>query len=113
MSMAVAGGAVRLSRGLWQRAKGSSTEVDAEESASDPLPQKDKELEDDNIPAIETTLPELVERIDYELPEGFTESKLGYASLTSHTSYWNNQDLAMFIMSQLLTKETHKSEFSS
>ena len=49
----------------------------------------------------EVDVAQLDDRIDYELPEGFTERKLGYASLTSHTSYWNNQDLAMFVMTKL------------
>ena len=43
----------------------------------------------------------LDERIDYELQEGFTERKLGYASFTSHTSYWRNQDLACFVLTKL------------
>jgi len=108
--MAVAGGAARLGRGLWHRAKGSNnTEVDAEDPVSDSLANKDTESDDENIPIMNSSVPELVERIDYELPEGFTESKLGYASLTSHTSYWNNQDLAMFVMSRLLTEEARHS----
>jgi len=49
----------------------------------------------------EENLPCLDERIDYELQEGFTERKLGYASFTSHTSYWRNQDLACFVLTKL------------
>ena len=109
--MAVAGGAARLGRGLWQRAKRSNSELDEEGSISDAAPQKDSESdrEDYLSQLMDVSLPE---RIDYELPESFTESKLGYASLTSHTSYWNNQDLAMFVMSQLLTEEAHSSDLS-
>nr|XP_039248679.1 phospholipase DDHD1-like [Styela clava] len=40
-------------------------------------------------------------RLDYELQEGFTESRLGYASITSHTSYWNSQDVALFVLMQI------------
>ena len=104
--MAVAGGAAKLSRGLWHRAKRNQAEEE-EVSASEPTSSKETIEEGATLPDVQ--LPELAERIDYELPEGFTESKLGYASLTSHTSYWNNQDLAMFIMTKLLTEENHSS----
>merc|ERR1739838_660786 len=36
-------------------------------------------------------------RMDYVLQEGMAESKLGYGALTSHSSYWRNQDLAYFV----------------
>ena len=107
--MAVAGGAAKLSRGLWHRAKRNQAEEE-EVSASEPTSSKETESEiEEGATLPDVQLPELAERIDYELPEGFTESKLGYASLTSHTSYWNNQDLAMFIMTKLLTEENHSS----
>lgn len=99
----MAGGAARLSRGLWHRARKSSDAED-DENFSECVTRQEVDGEEENIP--EATEKQLVERIDYELPEGFTESKLGYASLTSHTSYWNNQDLAMFVMSQLHSQAT-------
>ena len=49
--------------------------------------------------------PKLARRLDYQLPAGFTERKLGYAAFTSHTSYWFNQDLASFVINQLITEE--------
>ena len=104
--MAVAGGAARLGRGLWHRARSSPTDLEDDATAPTSL---DHEAEKECREPVEASLPELADRIDFELPEGFTESKLGYASLTSHTSYWNNQDLAMFIMTQLLTGKLHGS----
>ncbi|XP_076812132.1 phospholipase DDHD1-like [Clavelina lepadiformis] len=96
----MAGGAVRIGRGVWSRVRGGSM--------NQVLPQDEDQIEVDTAtaPLIERREDEedaaqLEDRIDYELPEGFTERKLGYASLTSHTSYWNNQDLAMFVMTKL------------
>nr|CAB3236623.1 phospholipase DDHD1-like [Phallusia mammillata] len=94
MSNAVTGGAVRLGRGLWSKARGNSVtsnngaEIDGESPPADEQNQPEPEID-------------LEERIDYELPEGFTERKLGYASFTSHTSYWTNQDLGMFLLTKL------------
>lgn len=49
---------------------------------------------------------QLAHRLDYELQEGFTESRLGYASITSHTSYWGNQDVAFFVLMQIHPEAT-------
>ena len=107
MSIAVAGGAARLGRGLWHRTKQSSDlEEDENFTACVGHQESDGEKERDPAEVTGVDQAQLSERIDFELPEGFTESKLGYASLTSHTSYWNNQDLAMFVMSQLHTQST-------
>lgn len=96
MSSAVAGGAVRFGRDLWTKARGNSIQ---ESDGSVLVPVK----EEAPAPPPPTTKPVIHEvpasdRIDYELQEGFTERKLGYASFTSHTSYWTNQDLGMFVL---------------
>lgn len=71
------------------------------------LPKSESPKKQQNVdcPQTDTTFylgsVQLENRIDYELQEGFTESRLGYASFTSHTSYWGNNDVALFILMQI------------
>uniref|UniRef100_F7AL38 DDHD domain-containing protein n=1 Tax=Ciona intestinalis TaxID=7719 RepID=F7AL38_CIOIN len=100
VSNVVAGGASRIG-GLWSSARGNSSNS---LNIKTPNPvQVDGEENKEEI-SLDT-------RLDYELQEGFTESKLGYASFTSHTSYWSNQDLSMFLLTELY-KETREPVFS-
>lgn len=43
---------------------------------------------------------ELEHRLDFQLKEGKMENSY-IAALTSHTSYWTNMDVALFILSQI------------
>ena len=49
---------------------------------------------------ITVILSELDHRIDFQLREGKMENAY-IAALTSHTSYWNRFDIALFIMTQI------------
>ena len=40
-------------------------------------------------------------RLDFQLKEGKMESTY-LATLTSHTSYWSNCDVALFVLSRIL-----------
>ena len=94
----------RIAQGWWNK-KSSENSFDeiSEAAASDTLPLGSMETEEsvNDEDTSSNQLPCLDERIDYELQEGFTERKLGYASFTSHTSYWKNQDLAFFVLTKL------------
>ena len=90
----------RITQGWWNKKSNENSFDEMSMSVTDTLPLGSMEQESDG----ETTsvnMPSLDERIDYELQEGFTERKLGYASFTSHTSYWKNQDLACFVLTKL------------
>lgn len=145
----ISGGAFRVGKAIWGRARGSSSSniksadavsidasfigdeelddindsasgMDGEGSISSvgsnsPVMQKEFRQTNNiiNIKKPQTCEPEvqsdtvsnnalgLEYRLDYELLEGFTESRLGYASITSHTSYWNSQDVALFVLMQI------------
>ena len=43
---------------------------------------------------------ELEHRLDYQINEGKMEN-VYISAVTSHTSYWSNQDVALFILQQL------------
>ena len=53
-------------------------------------------------------LTELEQRLDFQLREGKMEHAY-LAALTAHTSYWLNQDVAMFMMTQLFSEYGPKS----
>lgn len=135
---AISGGAARVGKALWGRARGSPTPVKSKEISSLPEVQDNhdsthdtcdedgKPVNDDqrtvgnsdSISKIHSgsfavDAMELEYRLDYELQEGFTESKLGYASLTSHTSYWGNQDVALFLLMQIHPPSTMNQNLKS
>lgn len=108
----MAGGAVRFGSRLFSRSIPSPTnQVNKTSETPSPRPTSPCELVTPETLQIFQAIPPSIEendleptqhnilpcRIDYVLQESFTESKLGYAALTSHCSYWRNQDLAKFV----------------
>ncbi len=48
------------------------------------------------------SFPELDYRVDYQLCEGKMQNAY-ISALTSHTSYWTNQDIALFVLTQMFS----------
>ena len=114
MSQAVAGGAARLLHPeKWKKSQQHSSADIASKEVWKSLKKAASDTSVTSTISQNTQLfsfRQLKRRIDYQLPIGFTESKLGYAPFVAHTSYWTNQDLAMFIMSQLIAEDKQTSK---